>query len=146
MAGEPVLPPAPWRALLLLAACDSLGAGLWLALRPADWLHFLQAPASPDAPPLARVLGVLLVGHAPCLALAAGSKAAGTSRAARRGLVLVPAFGRALLVGLWLWLLGTDRVSLPAGPLLTLLAHDGAVLALCLAFLALGGRGRGGGD
>src|ERR671938_504628 len=99
MAGEPALPPAPWRALMLLAACDSLAAGLWLALRPADWLHFLQAPDSPDAEPLARVFGVLLVGHAPCLALAAGSKAAGVNHAARRGLVLVPVFGRALLAG-----------------------------------------------
>jgi len=47
----------------------------------------------------------------------------------------------ALQAGLWLWLLGTDRVRLPVAPLAGLLAHDlivAAALAGCLFFARRG--------
>jgi hypothetical protein len=51
-------------------------------------------------------------------------------------LVLVPLTGRLLAVCTWLWLLGTDRVHLPAAALLVLLIHDGLWIPLFAWFLA----------
>jgi hypothetical protein len=131
------------RGFLLLAALDTAVAALWVLLRPADLLAFLGAPPTHDALLLARALAALLLaGQAPCLVLAAARPdTAG-------GLALVPLAGRAQLAGVWLWLLGTDRVVLPARPLGVLLAHDGlglAVLGLFLVARSAGRPERGGG-
>jgi hypothetical protein len=116
------------RGCLLLAALDTAVAALWVALRPADLLAFLGVAATPDAVLLARALAALmLAGQLPCLALAAARPAAAGD------LAVVPLLGRALLAGVWLWLLGADRVEVPARPLGLLLAHDG----LCLAALGV---------
>jgi hypothetical protein len=63
-----------------------------------------------------RLLGLLLLAHVPCLALA--------DRPPYRGLVWLPLVGRALLAGVWLWLLAADRVPADRADLLGLLAHD----------------------
>jgi hypothetical protein len=80
------------------------------------------------------VLGVLAFGPVVCLLLAAARPAV------HGGLVLVPLFGHVLQSGLWLWLLGTDRVTLPARPLLILLAHESIWLPVFLVFLYVGRR------
>jgi hypothetical protein len=131
--------------ILFLAGCDALLAGLWLGTRPGDLLHFLQAPASPDASLLVRGLGALQLGYAGCLFLA------GARPGVYRGLALGPLLARGVQCGLWLWLLGTTRVALPAAPLWLLLGHDGVSgLALALVLAAEGGdrwraQRRGGG-
>jgi hypothetical protein len=117
------------RVALLLAGLDSLAAGAWAALRPADVFASFQLPPSPDSLLLARALGGLLVFQAGCLLLAARRPAD------CGGLVLLPLAGRLLQCGVWLWLLGTDRVSLPPAPLRLLLLHDAVWLPLFLAFL-----------
>jgi hypothetical protein len=116
------------RPLLVVAALDSLLAGVWALAYPAGLFALLGMTPPRDAF-LWQVLGGLSLAHALCLALAAwrpGDYA---------GLVLVPLIGRALQCGLWLWLLGTDRVLLPAGPLTGLLVHDAVWLPLFAAFL-----------
>jgi hypothetical protein len=105
------------RALLFLAALDSLAGGLWLVLRPRDLVQWIQASPTYDVRLLVRVLGVLLLCHVPCLVLPA--------RRLAHGLLVAPVLGRLLLVGLWGWLLFTPRLSLPAQPLGVLLVHDG---------------------
>jgi hypothetical protein len=155
-------PPAPRlsRPLLLAAAVDSLLFGLWAVLRPADLFRLLDVPLPADAYHLWQVhvgvlsrdamssprvsdpfllwqfLGLLLLIHVTFLLPAA------MRPSSRGGLALAPLLGRALQAGLWLWLLGTDRVRLPVPPLVVLLAHDvvgTAALAVCL-FLAWRGR------
>jgi hypothetical protein len=149
-------PPAPRlaRPLLVAAAADSLLFGLWAVLRPADLFRLLDVPLPADAYYLWQVhlgvlsrqamssprvsdafllwqlLGVLLLVPFLFLLLAA----------LRGGLVLAPLLGRALLAGLWLWLLATDRVSLPRPPLAGLLAHDVLTLAALAGFLFLARR------
>jgi hypothetical protein len=147
--------------LLLAAALDSLLFGLWAALRPADLFRLLDvalpadayclwqvhvgvlsrrvmsSPRVSDAFLLWQLLGLLLLVHFVFLLLAA------LRPASLGGLALAPLLGRALQAGLWLWLLGTDRVSLPVTPLAVLLTHDilvGAGLAGPL-FLPGGARG-----
>jgi hypothetical protein len=125
----PARPGSPGRLLLLLAAVDSAAAGAWALARPADLFALLGAAPARDGLLLGRVLGALTLGHVPCLVL-------GSARPPRwGGLVAVPLLGRALLAGVWLWLLGTDRVSLPHRPLLLLLAHDAFWAAGCAGFL-----------
>jgi hypothetical protein len=84
-----------------------------------------------------RVLGALALGQALCL----GAAGVGPDRWA--GLVTVPLFGRFLQAGVWLWLLGADRVSLPRRPLALLLAHDAFWLAAFAVYLAVWALGRG---
>jgi hypothetical protein len=153
-------PAAPrlCRPLLWAAALDSFLFGLWAVLRPADLFRLLDvrlpddpfylwqvhvgvlsrktmsSPRVSDAFLLWQLLGVLLLAHLVFLLLAA------LRPAARGGLALAPLLGRALLAGLWLWLLGTDRVSLPRAPLAGLLAHDVLVLAALGVSLALPAR------
>jgi hypothetical protein len=110
--------PRGWRAFLLLAAVDAAGAGAWLAARPGDLLAFLGQPPNDDALLLGRILGILWLGHALALVLAA------VRPRDFGGLVWLPLLGRGLTIGLWLWLLGTDRVQVPETPLLALIVHD----------------------
>jgi hypothetical protein len=117
------------RILLLLAAADSLAAGAWAVGRPDALFDLLGTPATADARSLWRLLGVLLLGQGLCLIPAAWRPAD------CGGLVLVPLSGRLLLCGVWLWLLGTPRVSLPPGPLRGLLLHDAAWVPVFLGFL-----------
>jgi hypothetical protein len=154
--------PAPRlsRPLLLATALDSLLFGLWAALRPADLFRLLDVPLPADAYYLWQVhvgvlsrqamssprvsdafllwqlLGLLLLAHCAFLLPAV------LRPASLGGLALAPLLGRALLVGLWLWLLGTDRVHLPVTPLALLLAHDAVVTAGLAAVLFLAGRGQ----
>jgi hypothetical protein len=115
-------------ALLLLAACDAGLAGGWAFADPGALVTLLSASPTHDALLLIRVLAGLLLAHVPLLVLA------GLRPDRYRGLVMGPLLGRALLVGLWSWLLGTDRVHLARTPLGWLLAHDaGCVLSLALA-------------
>jgi hypothetical protein len=115
-------------ALLLLAACDAWLAGGWAFHDPGALVTLLAASPTHDALLLISVLAGLLLAHVPFLVLA------GLRPERYRGLVLGPLLGRALLVGLWSWLLGTDRVHLARVPLGWLLAHDaGCVLGLALA-------------
>jgi hypothetical protein len=122
------------RALLLAAAADSFVAGAWAVLRPQALFALLGTPPSPDALSLWRLLGVLLVGQGLCLLQAAWRPAD------YGGLVLVPLSGRLLQCGVWLWLLGTPRLSLPPDPLRGLLLHDAIWLPLFLVFLLAGRR------
>jgi hypothetical protein len=143
------------RPLLLAAALDSLLFGLWAVLRPADLFRLLDvrlpddafylwqvhvgvlsrkamgAPRVSDAFLLWQLLGLLLLVHFVFLLLAA------LRPASRGGLALAPLLGRALQAGLWLWLLGTDRISLPVTPLAALLAHDALVAAALAGALFL---------
>jgi hypothetical protein len=123
------------RALLLLAAADALAAGGWAVLWPAGLFALLQTAPTHDSLLCWRVLGALTLGHVPCLVLGAARPAV------YGGLLLVPLFGRALQAGVWLWLLGSERLPLPRRPLGLLLAHDLFWLA-ALAGLLLAWRGR----
>jgi len=42
----------------------------------------------------------------------------------------VPLIGRGLLLGVWLWLLGSERVEMARSGLWLLAGHDGAMLIL----------------
>src|SRR5437660_1664391 len=112
------LPARPvFLILLLLAALDSLAVGLWASLRPGDLFDLLRMEPPRDAI-LWECLGAVAVAHAVFLGmLVVWPEALGP-------LVLVPLIGRALSLGAWLFLLGTDRVSLPPTPLGLLAAHD----------------------
>jgi hypothetical protein len=117
---------------LTLALLDALLTGAWAALVPGGLLALLGAPPSPDALLLVRALGGLTLAQVPCLALAL------LGPARYRGLVVAPLVGRALLVGLWLWLLGSERADLPARPLHLLLAHEVVLLGACAGGLIRG--------
>ena len=118
------------RALLLLPALDSLAAGAWAAVHPEGLFAWLQLGPTDDGRLLCRILGLLLLTHVLCLAVAAWRPAAWG------GLVIVPLLSRLLLAGLWLWLLYADRVH-AAPQALRLLLLDAVVwLPLFGAFLA----------
>jgi hypothetical protein len=116
-----------YRGLFVLAALDSFGWGGWAALRPADLFAWLQTSLPHDAV-LWQLLGLLTIMQGVFLvAVVAWPESLGP-------LILVPLTGRLLATGTWLWLLGTDRVHLPAATLLALVAHDGFWAALCASF------------
>jgi hypothetical protein len=117
--------------LLILAALDSLATGAWAALRPGDLFEFLQTTGSPDALLLCRALGALAGFQGVCLLFAAFRPAA------NRFLVLLPFSGRVLFCGVWLWLLGSDRVRLPTDRLELLLLHDAVWLPIFCGFLLM---------
>lgn len=125
-----------WRGVLLLAALDRLLFAAWALVRPGDLFGLLQLPPPRDAF-LWPALGFLALGNVACLVLAA--------RRWREwgGLVLVPLIGQFLEAGLWLWLLGTDRLVLPSRPLLILFAHDAVWLPVFAAFLVVWRRSGG---
>ena len=107
-----------YRVLFVLAALDSFAWGCWAVLRPADLFAWLQTSMPRDVV-LWQLLGLLtIIQGAFLVAVAARPESLGP-------LVLVPLVGRLLAAGTWLWLLGTDRVHLPAATLLVLLIHDG---------------------
>jgi hypothetical protein len=108
------------RVFLALVALESLLSGCWLVFAPEELFRLLQT--EPRDLILWRGLGLLLLTHIPCLALAAWRPRAW------RHLALVPLLGRALLAALWTWLLHSDRVALPI-PVLD------ALLALALVWL-----------
>jgi hypothetical protein len=117
---------------LLPAALDTLAVGLWALARPADLFALLQAPPLPDPLLLWQALGALSLGHVLCLG------AAIVRPDPCSGLVLVPLLGRALQAGIWLWLLGSDRVQgLPRHPLTLLLIHDTFWLAVFALYLGV---------
>jgi hypothetical protein len=103
------------RATLALAALDSAASGGWALLRPDQVFALLNLPPPGDAF-LLSALGALLVLHAVCLIAAAARPAEWG------GLVWVPLLGRLLDMGVWLWLLGADRIA--QQPALLLLAHE----------------------
>jgi hypothetical protein len=116
-------------SLLLLAAFDSLVAGTWAMLAPDAFFAWLQLPPTHDGRLVCRVLAALILTHAPCLVLAA-------LRPLRWvGLVVVPLVGRALLAGVWLWLLNSDRTHPAPSVLRWLLVHDAVWLPLLVVFV-----------
>src|SRR5882672_285022 len=120
-----------FQVVLLLAAVDCLVYGLWASLRPEgvfEWLHFATHEAiswklfkaqieSADETLLWRIVGVLLLAHAVLVLLAAWRPRSLVS------LVWVPLIGRGLLLGLWLWLLGSERVDMAGAALWALAGH-----------------------
>jgi hypothetical protein len=117
--------------LLILAALDSLAAGTWAILDAPALFAWLHAPPTRDGLRLCRVLGVLTLTHAPCLVL-------GALRPRQwGGLVVVPLVGRAVLAGVWLWLLNADRVHPSPEALRWLLVHDAAWLPFFAVFLVV---------
>jgi hypothetical protein len=126
-----------WRTFLYFAAVDAVAAGGWLAARPGDLLALLHLAPHSDALLLGHVLGVLWLGHALALIRAAARPAD------HGGLVLLPLLGRLLALGLWLWLLGTERVQVPRLPLFALIAHDAVWLPGFVAVLRRARQGDG---
>ncbi len=140
-----------FQAVLLLTAVDCLVYGLWALFRPEgvfEWLQFATHEAiswklfkarieSADEVLLWRAVGVLLLAHAVLVLLAAWRPRFFGS------LVWVPLIGRGLLLGLWLWLLGSDRVDVARAVLWALAGHDGSVLILLGAVLTWSGFSRG---
>jgi hypothetical protein len=96
---------------------------------PESLFAFLEVPGSEDGLRLCRGLGWLLLAQGATLVAAALWP---TSQGA---LVLFPLSGRALLCGVWLWLLGAQRIALPPEPLLVLLLHDAMWLPVFVVFL-----------
>jgi hypothetical protein len=122
------LPGRPlFRILLTLAALDSFAWGGWAVLRPADLFAWLHTTPPADVV-LWQLLGLLTIMQSCCLlAVVARPEGLGT-------LVLVPLVGRLLAAGTWLWLLGADRVHLPATALHALALHDGLWVPLFAGF------------
>ena len=120
------------KGVLILGALDSAAMGLVALLYPSMLFRFLQIPSNSDALFLCRLLGVLFIGHAPFLILAARQPGV------YGGLTLAPLIGRVLSCGVWLWLLGSTRTTADHAALLVLLAHDAVwlpIFAGCLTFL-----------
>jgi hypothetical protein len=129
---------------LLVTTVDCLVYGLWALSWPCGLFASLQFTThesikwkllggqlkAADEVLLWRVLGCLFLAHAILLAFAAWRPRSLGS------LVYVPLIGRGFLVGLWLWLLDSERVEIPAEPLCWLAAHDGALVILFAGFLA----------
>jgi hypothetical protein len=105
------------RATLALAALDSAASGAGVLFWRDQVFALLNLKPPGDAF-LLSALGALLVLHALCLVAAA------VRPAEWGGLVWVPLFGRLLNMGVWLWLLGSDRVAIAVQPALLLLAHE----------------------
>jgi hypothetical protein len=136
-----------FRVLLVLACVDSLAYGIWAVFWPDDLFRRLELPArgpitwkllgigleTADHILLWRVLGALILAQALILALVAWRPSAWG------GLVMMALIGRLLPLGMWLWLLGTERVELRAAPLRCLAVHDGVWVLVFTAYLILWG-------
>jgi hypothetical protein len=139
-----------FRVLLALAAVDGLAYGLWALYWPEDLFDRLELPErapiawkllgfgfeTADHILLWRVLGALFLAQALILALVAWRPNAWA------GLVVTVLIGRLLPLGMWLWLLGTERLELRAAPLQGLAVHDGVWVVVFTAFLILWGLRR----
>ncbi len=125
------------RLLLLPAAVDSLVSGAWAILRPDDLFTWLHLSPTKDGLLLCRALGALTVCHVPCLIVAFLRPSTWS------GVVVAPLLGRALLAGVWLWLLTADRVRPAVSTLRLLLLHDAVWLPVFITFL-FAWRGRAG--
>src|SRR5712692_3010478 len=135
------------RVLLVLAWVDSLAYGIWAVCWPDDLFRRLDSPVrdpiawkllgigleTADHILLWRVFGTLIVAQALILALVA------LRPNAWGGLVATVLIGRLLPLGMWLWLLGTERVDLRAAPLQCLAVHDGVWVLVFTVFLILWG-------
>jgi hypothetical protein len=120
------------RIIFLVAALDSLVATAWSLSRPNALFSLLDLTTPQDAF-LWPVLGGLSLAHAAFLLVAARQKT-------DAGFAWVAVIGRAVQCGLWLWLLGTDRVHAAPLPLALLVGHDAVILALVAAGIVLARR------
>jgi hypothetical protein len=123
----PVRPYTLARSLFLAAGLDSLALGCWSLIWPGD-LFVLLGLTPPRDSFLWPVLGGLNLAHAGFLALAA-------RRPSEAGFAWVAVIGRALQFGVWLFLLGTDRVRAAPLPLALLAGHEVVILAVLAAGL-----------
>jgi hypothetical protein len=118
------------RIVLAVAAVDTLVAALWALASPDQFFALLAVPRPTDGF-LWPVLGGLSLANALCLVAAAvWPKDCGS-------LTLVAAVGRLLSCGMWLWLLGTDRIAPAREPLWWLLAHDAFWLLVLIVVIAV---------
>jgi hypothetical protein len=108
------------------AALDTLGFGLWGFVRPGDLLALLDAASTPDALFMLRSLAALHTAHVTAFVLLV------LPAVRSAGLLVGPLLDRTLLIGLWAWLLGTDRVRLAPAVLRLLLTHDALWLVVLL--------------
>jgi hypothetical protein len=134
-----------FKVVLAVASLDSVTYGLWAVCWPDDLFNRLDLAArdpvkwkllgvaleTADHILLWRVLGVLFLSQALILAIAAWKPSA------YGALVLSALIGRALSLGMWLWLLGTERVQLRAAPLYGLAVHDGVWALMFTVFLTM---------
>jgi hypothetical protein len=116
------------RAMLAMAALDSVAAGSWALFWPDQVFALLQEPPPQDAF-LLSALGALLIGQGLCLG------AALLRTEAWGGFVWVAVLGRLILACVWLWLLGAMRI--PRQPALLLIVHAVVWLPGFAVFLAL---------
>lgn len=122
------------RIMLSLAALDSVAIGLWAFLRPGDVFSWLRLPVVSWERPQDRLqlgagLGLLGLAYALYLVILIW-------RPDRHGpLAIVPFFGRLIGVGMWLFVLASDRVEIASGPALLLAAHDGFWALVLAGFL-----------
>ena len=134
-----------FRILLALAAVDSLAYALWAMVWPDELFQRLDLPPhepiewnligvgleTADHILLWRALGALFLAQACILAVVAWKPNV------YGGMIVAALIGRLLPLGLWLWLLGTERVQLRAAPLQGLAIHDGVWVLVFAAFLVL---------
>ncbi len=132
MSRPPVRPYTLARFLFLVAGLDSLALGCWSLARPGGLFALLDLTPPHDVF-LWPALGGLNLAHAGFLALAA-------RRPAEAGFAWVTVIGRALQCGVWLFLLGTDRVRAAPLPLALLAGHEVVILAVLAAGLVAARR------
>jgi hypothetical protein len=120
------------RVIFLVAALDSLASAAWSLLRPGDLFALLDL-ATPQDAFLWPVLGGLSLAHAAFLVVAARKRT-------DAGFAWVAVVGRGLQCGLWLWLLGTERVHAAPLALALLAGHDAVILSLVAAGIVLARR------
>ena len=136
--------PRPILATILLAAVavDTLVYGGWAVAAPDDLLARLEVAGptvkwkflgkereTSDPRMLWRTMGILLLAQAAILAFAVWRPGALGS------LVFASLLGRLLPLGVWLWLLGQERVQLSVATLWFLSIHDGVCAVLLTVFL-----------
>jgi len=132
------------RLLFAAAALDCFGIGLWAVAQPRGVFELLQLPALPEPqdvsnplkPPRDRLFLWQLLGQ---LSLVHGALLIALLYRPREygGLVAVPLIGRTLQTGLWLWLLGSERVTPRVEPLIGLAVHDTIWLLVFAGFLVV---------
>jgi hypothetical protein len=133
------------KAILAIASLDSFAYGVWAVCWPYDLFNRLELETrdsvkwkvlgvgleTMDHILLWRVMGALFLAQALILAIAAWRPSDYGS------LVVSSLIGRLLPLGMWLWLLGTERVQLRAAPLYLLAVHDGVWVLVFSVFLVL---------